>query len=61
MHEISRDSIFYFTEPTAFTITFLLRNYPAGDPRLEAALEWEKVFVDFMKRWTATEMPASHV
>ena len=42
-------------------MTFLLTNYAAGDPRLEAALEWEKVFIDFMKRWTASEMPASDV
>ena len=52
-------TFFFSTEPTAFTITFLLTNYPAGDPRLEAALAWEKVFIDFMKRWTANEMPAS--
>lgn len=41
-------------------MAFLLNNYVPGgegDDALNAALEWETAFVNFMKNWIKNEMP----
>ena len=50
-----------YEKATAVVVTFIVDNYDAKDKDLENqealknAMEWEKVYIDFMKNWTTNE------
>ena len=50
-----------YQKATAVIVTFIVNNYDAKskDPivkkHLEDAMDWEKVYIEFMKNWTSIE------
>ncbi|CAL7940989.1 unnamed protein product [Xylocopa violacea] len=46
-----------YEKATAVILTILVNNYH-NKSKLHPAMEWEKSYVEFMKKWIATEKPA---
>ena len=50
-----------YESATAVVVTFIVDNYDVNDKdtehqkALQNAIEWEKVYIDYMKNWTANE------
>ncbi|KAL1465724.1 hypothetical protein WDU94_005267 [Cyamophila willieti] len=45
-----------YQKATAVIITFIIKNHH-DEHKLKPALEWESLFLDFMKNWTSHEKP----
>ena len=50
-----------YESATAVVVTFIVDNYDVNDKNkehqkaLQNAIEWEKVYIEYMKNWTANE------